>query len=62
LERLVSIKRWFAKAFLLAVLELGALTGVPVRPEEIEAVMHATKVTESLRQHARKSEGDDPLE
>lgn len=58
----MSIKKWFAKAFLLAVLELGALTGVPIRPEEIEAVMHATKITESLMQHARKQEGDDPLE
>jgi hypothetical protein len=58
----VSIKKWFARAFLLAVLELGALTGVPIRPEEIEAVMHATKMTESLMQHARKGEGDEPVE
>lgn len=31
-------KRWFSTLVLYSVLELGALFGVPIRPDEIEAM------------------------
>ena len=43
----MSLKKSLAKLFVLAVLNLGALAGVPMRPDEIEKllnVMHRTKI------------------
>jgi hypothetical protein len=52
-------KRWLAKAILYVILELGALAGVPVRPEEIEAIMNQSKASEVLVVRER-GDGDDP--
>ena len=43
----MSLKKTLAKLLVFAVLELGALAGVPMSPEEIEKlmnVMHRTKI------------------
>jgi hypothetical protein len=36
----VSLKRWLGKILLLAVLEFGAVCGVPMDPEKIENIMN----------------------
>jgi hypothetical protein len=35
----MSLKKCLGKALIYLVLEIGALTGVPVRPDEIEQLM-----------------------
>jgi hypothetical protein len=37
----VSLRSWLRTVFLLAVLELGAVSGVPMPPEKIRALMDA---------------------
>lgn len=46
-------KNWLAKLLLFAVLEVGALAGMPLRPEDIEhlnRVMHGTVAVEQCTQ------------
>jgi hypothetical protein len=49
-------KRWLAKAILYVILELGALSGVPVRPDEIETIMNQSRASEMLV--VRSDDGD----
>ncbi|MEA2569718.1 MAG: hypothetical protein QOI24_1719 [Acidobacteriota bacterium] len=52
----MSWKKMLAKALILGCLEIGALSGVPIRPEEIEAVM---KMSQPKVVHVvRNDEGD----
>ncbi|MEA2492024.1 MAG: hypothetical protein QOH21_3816 [Acidobacteriota bacterium] len=51
-------KRWLAKAILYLILELGALSGVPVRPDEIEAIMNQSKASEVLVVRSDEGDGD----
>ena len=37
------MKKWLAKAIIYLVLEIGALCGVPMRPEQIEQLMKMTE-------------------
>ncbi|HYU26413.1 MAG TPA: hypothetical protein VEO74_14485 [Thermoanaerobaculia bacterium] len=51
----MSFKKTLAKMLVFAVLQFGALAGVPMRPDEIEKlmnVMHRTKIV-----HVVKKEG-----
>lgn len=48
---------WVRHAVLYAVLEIGALSGVPMTPEKIEEVMNATKRVKIERVITRS---DDP--
>jgi hypothetical protein len=51
------LRKTLAKVLVLATLEVGALMGVPMRPEEIESlmnVMHQTKIEYVVKK-------DDPL-
>ncbi|MCU1231201.1 MAG: hypothetical protein JWO97_4085 [Acidobacteria bacterium] len=52
----MSLKKTLGKAMLLGCLEIGALCGVPVRPEEIEAVMKMSQP--KVVQVVRNDEGD----
>jgi hypothetical protein len=36
----MSLKRRLRVAFVCAVLQVGALAGVPMRPEQVQALMH----------------------
>jgi hypothetical protein len=59
-KRLARRRHWLAKIFLYVVLEVGALSGVPMRPEQIESLlrsMNGTQVVDVLR---RESDGDPP--
>ena len=43
----MSLRKLLGKAFILAILQFGALAGVPMTPEQIEKlmnVMHRTKI------------------
>lgn len=54
----MSLKTRLAKIFVYAVLELGALCGVPMRPDQIEKIMKLMDravVTDVLR-----NEDDEP--
>lgn len=35
----MSPKKWLARALLYVILELGALCGVPIRPDQIENLL-----------------------
>lgn len=35
----MSLKKWLGQALVYLVLEVGALCGVPMRPDEIEQLM-----------------------
>ena len=39
MEEVVSFKKNLAKLFLFAVLEVGALVGLPISPDEIAQIM-----------------------
>lgn len=39
----MSLKKSFGKLLICVVLEIGALSGVPMRPEEIARLMEITK-------------------
>ncbi len=39
MEEYLSPKKWLGRALLYVVLELGALCGVPMRPEQIENLL-----------------------
>jgi hypothetical protein len=48
----MSFRKTLAKLLVLVTLELGALAGVPMRPDEIEKlmnVMHRTKIEHVVR-------------
>lgn len=56
-------KRWLAKFLMFAILEVGALAGVPMRAEEIvdmTRLMNGTKVAKIVR--GQESGDDDPPE
>lgn len=53
-------RRWLAKMLMFLALEVGALVGVPLRPDDIEQIsrlMHRTVAVEVLE---RDDEGDPP--
>jgi len=57
----VSIKKRLRTIFLCAALEVGVLAGVPMRPEEIRALMD--QINQPKLAHVLPSEddrGDDP--
>jgi hypothetical protein len=59
----VSIKKRLRTIFLCAALEIGVLAGVPMRPEEIRALMH--QINQPTLAHVLPSEderGNDPLD
>jgi hypothetical protein len=35
----VSLKKWLGRALIYVILELGALCGIPMRPDEIEKLL-----------------------
>jgi hypothetical protein len=48
----MSFRKTLATIFVFAALQLGALAGVPMRPDEIEKlmnVMHRTKIVHVVR-------------
>lgn len=52
----MSLKRTLARLLVFAVLEVGALCGVPMSPEQIEKlmnVMHRTKVEHVVKKDDR---------
>lgn len=54
--------RWLAKLVMFALLEVAALVGVPMRPDQIEELtrmMNRTAVTMPVRQKRSDPEGDD---
>jgi hypothetical protein len=52
----MSLRKCLAKALVYLVLEIGALSGVPIRPDEIEQLM---KIQQSgVTQVLRNEEGD----
>jgi hypothetical protein len=60
LEADVSLGRCLGKILVYMVLEVGARFGVPMRPEEIEALM---RLSEPKQTHVVRSEsGDGPDE
>ena len=57
----MSIKKRLRTIFLCAALEIGVLAGVPMRPEEIRALMH--QINQPTLAHVLPSEdqgGNDP--
>jgi len=59
----VSLKKRLRTIFLCAALELGVLSGVPMRPEEIRALMN--QINQPKVAHVLPSDdqdGDDPQE
>jgi hypothetical protein len=52
----VSIKKRLRTIFLCAALEVGLLAGVPMRPEEIRALMH--QINQPKLAHVLPSEDD----
>ena len=53
----MSIKKILRTVFVCAVLELGALASVPMRPEEIQDLMH--QLNRPKLAHVLPSEDDD---
>jgi hypothetical protein len=52
----MSLKKMLGKALILGCLEIGAMSGVPIRPEEIEELM---KMSQPKIVHVvRNDEGD----
>lgn len=51
-------KSWLARVLFCLMLELGALSGAPVRPEEIEALMQAADRPGVVQVLRRESDGD----
>ena len=63
LENPVSNKEKFRRVLLCSALGLGSLLGAPMRPEEIEELMHQMnqpKLAHTLPDESHN--GDDPLE
>ena len=52
----MSIKKRLRTIFLCAALEVGVLAGVPMRPEEIRALMH--QINQPKLAHVLPSEDD----
>ena len=58
-----AVRKRLRTVLVCAVLEFGAMIGVPMRPEEIEALMHTMnqpKITHTLPDESEN--GDDNLE
>ena len=53
-------RRWLAKLMLFAVLEVGALAGVPIRPDQIEELARLMNQTVATTVKRREADGDDP--
>ena len=52
----MPLKRWLGKVLVYVVLELGALCGVPVQPDQIERYM---KIQETQAVQIVRDEEDD---
>lgn len=55
-----SRKNRLAKLLLFAVLEVGALAGVPMRPDQIEALLRMMNGTQIVDVMRRESAGEPP--
>ncbi|HEV8631617.1 MAG TPA: hypothetical protein VGV61_14965 [Thermoanaerobaculia bacterium] len=53
-------KNALAKIFLYGMLELGALAGVPIRPDDIEALARQMNGTQVVELRKRDDDGDPP--
>lgn len=53
----MSLKEWLGRSLVYAVLEIGALCGVPMRPDQIEQLMKITERT-AATQVVKNDEGD----
>jgi hypothetical protein len=51
---------WFAKLLIYMVLELGALTGVPMRPDQIVEMTRLLNNARGVEAVQREGEGDPP--
>jgi hypothetical protein len=59
----MSLKNCMGKVLLLSVLEVGALCGVPIRPDEIENIMKMSSqpaVTNVIRNEDGDGDPPDP--
>ena len=59
----MSLKKRLRTIFVCAALELGVLSGVPMRPEEIRALMH--QISQPRLAHVLPTDeqrGDEPAE
>lgn len=57
----MSLKKRLRTIFMCAALELGVLSGVPMRPEEVRALMH--QINQPTLAHVlptAEHDGDDP--
>lgn len=52
------MKKWLGKAIVYLVLEIGALCGVPMRPDQIEQLMKMTERNQMIQ--SDKQASDDP--
>ena len=55
-EELVSLKKCLGRALVYLVLEIGALCGVPMRPDEIEKLM---KIADRRVTHVKRNQKGD---
>ena len=53
----MSLRKKLGKLLLLGMLELGALAGAPIRPEEIEKIMDVMNRTKIVRVEKEKEPG-----
>ncbi|MEA2336262.1 MAG: hypothetical protein QOE82_269 [Thermoanaerobaculia bacterium] len=53
----MSLKKCLGKVLLLSVLEIGAVCGVPIRPDEIERIMKMSSEP-AVTHVVRNDEGD----
>jgi len=60
MEEAVSFKKNLAKLFLFAVLEVGALVGLPISPDEIAQIMRLSGVKVEQVVRDEDADGKDP--
>jgi hypothetical protein len=58
----MSITRRLRTIMCCTVLEIGALMGVPMRPEQIQELMHAMNVPKVARTDPEESLSGDPFD
>jgi hypothetical protein len=57
----VSLKKSLGKALVFGVLEVGALCGVPIRPDEIEKIMNVNaRIEQVVVLRNEQGDGNDP--
>jgi hypothetical protein len=58
----VSLKKILGKVLLFGMLEVGALAGAPIRPEEIEKIMNVMHSTKVVQVQNNEDDHDDKIE